>query len=261
MHSIRFYHWLVVLTLALLLHAAFLWAYPNQEDKGLIEATQDSGVVAFEIGLATETIKQNLTPPQPKPKPPVEPKVVETPPPKPEPTPVVEPEMESDVAIAPIKEPVREVVEPKPEPDPIEPVEEVVVTKPPAQEPVIEVVPKQVVAMLNEAPQEIRESMTAGGSKGLQEDYHAKLSAWLEKHKSYPRRAKRRGQEGTAFLRFKIDRDGQLISHQIAKSSGYSLLDKEVERMLRRASPLPAIPHGMKLSELELTIPVSFQLR
>ena len=256
MHTIRFYHWVIVLTAAVVFHAAFIWAYPNEKDKGITEASTDAGVVAFEIGLAAETIKQNVTPPEPKPKP-VERKVVETkaaPPPKPKPIPVVEPEIESDVAIAPIKEP-----------EPVAPVEEVVEKEPLEQEPLEEVVQQemfeQVVSPIEEAPQEVRETVVAGGDKGLEKDYQAQLSAWLEKHKSYPRRARQRGQEGTAFLRFKIDSKGHLISHKIETSSGFRLLDKEVEKMLMRALPLPEIPIAMRQSELELILPVSFQLR
>ena len=277
MHSIRFYHWLVVLALALMLHAVFLWAYPNEEDKGLAEATQEIGVVAFEIGLATETIKQSEPPPEPKAKP-VEPKLVEKkapePPPsvpEPDPTPVIEPEVEVDVAIAPIEEPVVEhKVEvkpqeiPKSEPEPVEFVEEVVKTEPPKIEPVNEHIAEEstdVDQAVDESPHEARESAVAGGSKGMEDDYQAQLSAWLEKHKTYPRRAKQRRQEGTAFLRFKIDRQGKLISHEIETSSGFRLLDTAVERMLMRSLPLPEMPLAMGKTEMEFILPVSFQLR
>ena len=90
--------------------------------------------------------------------------------------------------------------------------------------------------------------------------YFAQLNAWLEKYKQYPRRARRRHQQGTAYLRFVIDRDGQVLSYEIERSSGYPLLDEEAERILRRAQPLPAMPEGLVLSRLELVVPVSFYM-
>ena len=91
-------------------------------------------------------------------------------------------------------------------------------------------------------------------------EYFAQLNAWLEKYKQYPRRARRRYQQGTAYLRFVIDRDGQVLSYEIERSSGYPLLDEEAERILRRAQPLPAMPEGLVLSQLELVVPVSFYM-
>ena len=255
MHTVRFYHWVVVLAAAVVFHAVVIWVYPNDKDKGIAEATEETGVVAFEIGLAAETIKQSVTPSSlPSKAKPVERKVVEKKvPPKPKPTPVVEPEIESDVAIAPIKEPEPQV---KPDLEPVASVEDVVETQPLEQEPL-----EQVVTPREEAPQEVRETVVAGGNKGLEEDYQAQLSAWLERYKSYPRRARQRQQEGTAFLRFKIDSSGKLISYELERSSGFRLLDQEVEKMLKRALPLPKMPVAMGERELELILPVSFQLR
>lgn len=99
------------------------------------------------------------------------------------------------------------------------------------------------------------------GEAGTKKAYYARLTAWLEQHKKYPRAAQRRNQQGTAYLRFVVDRHGKVLSYEIEHSSGHRLLDREVERIIRRARPLPAIPEGLMLSQLELVVPVSFQLR
>lgn len=105
------------------------------------------------------------------------------------------------------------------------------------------------------------ESVTGGGQPGADPGYLAILSAWLEQHKEYPRRAQLRRQEGTATLRFVIDRKGRVLSFEIVKSSGYPALDREVKAMIQRASPVPAMPDNMQQAELELVVPVAFKLR
>jgi len=64
----------------------------------------------------------------------------------------------------------------------------------------------------------------------------------LEKYKRYPRVAQEQRQEGVAYLRFTIDREGKVISSQINQSSGFELLDDEVLALIQRAQPAPS-PH------------------
>jgi periplasmic protein TonB len=105
------------------------------------------------------------------------------------------------------------------------------------------------------------DSTSGGGIKGPDTNYVALLQSWLEKHKEYPRRARRKGQQGIVMLYFKMDRTGNVLNYQIKQSSGYSQLDDEVEAMIKRAQPLPAFPDDMKNETLELIVPVQFQLR
>jgi periplasmic protein TonB len=100
-----------------------------------------------------------------------------------------------------------------------------------------------------------------GGLPGSSADYLDLLRTWLERHKEYPRRAQLRRQEGTALLRFVVDRDGHVLSYRIEESSGHAALDDAVEEMLERAQPLPTMPPEMTQARLELVVPVTFQLR
>jgi protein TonB len=100
-----------------------------------------------------------------------------------------------------------------------------------------------------------------GGVPGSSADYLDLLRTWLERHKEYPRRAQLRRQEGTALLRFVMDRDGHVLSYRIEESSGHATLDDAVEEMLERAQPLPTMPPEMTQARLELVVPVTFQLR
>ena len=107
----------------------------------------------------------------------------------------------------------------------------------------------------------VEDGRNAGGVPGQSADYKALLMAWLEKHKEYPRRAKLRRQEGTAYLSFVIDRDGQLLEYRLDKSSGYKLLDEEVTAMIERAAPLPPVPDSPPSGRFTYTVPVNFSLR
>lgn len=89
----------------------------------------------------------------------------------------------------------------------------------------------------------------------------ATVRAKLERNKVYPDSARARRQEGTATIRFVVNREGQILSYAIVKSSGVSLLDDATEDMVRRASPVPPMPADMPNDRLELTIPVMFGLR
>lgn len=53
--------------------------------------------------------------------------------------------------------------------------------------------------------------------------------------KSYPTIARQNGWEGTVTLRLKINAKGRLEDVEVIQSSGYSILDKEAAKMLRRA--------------------------
>jgi len=100
-----------------------------------------------------------------------------------------------------------------------------------------------------------------GGIPGPTPSYLAELRAWLERHKQYPRRAQLRHQQGTALLRFTMDRSGRVLSYRVERSSGHSVLDAEVEAMIQRASPLPPLPDDIPGPQLEIVVPVSFRLR
>jgi len=105
------------------------------------------------------------------------------------------------------------------------------------------------------------EAESGGGRPGETADYLARLQAWLERHKEYPRGAQRRRQEGAALLYFVMDRDGRVIQYRLQRSSGHDALDQAVIAMIERAQPLPKIPKDMGRNRLELVVPVQFFLR
>nr|WP_180166616.1 energy transducer TonB [Stenotrophomonas sp. SbOxS2]NYT99470.1 energy transducer TonB [Stenotrophomonas sp. SbOxS2] len=87
-----------------------------------------------------------------------------------------------------------------------------------------------------------------------------RLLTHLEKHKRYPGSAQRRRQEDVVYLRFTMDRSGNVLQWNIWRSRGYVLLDEEVEALIKRAAPLPPPPPEMGGSTIEMVVPVEFFL-
>lgn len=207
------------------------------------------------------------------------------------------PEVVEEVTVAEV-EPAREVMETPPPPPtkPAPPVEKVAEPAPPEPEPVAEPAATaeaaaQETAEVASAPAATSEApalgdpdaavqgndgkagigkssttgsasaQSAGGNPGDYVDYTARLLAWLQKHKKYPRRAKMRGYQGTAWLTFVIDRDGRLLEYNLDEGTGHKLLDKEVAAMIERASPLPAPPPGGQEDRFTYRVPVGFNLQ
>jgi len=83
----------------------------------------------------------------------------------------------------------------------------------------------------------------------------------LARYKKYPRRARKRQQEGVSILEFILTSSGTIQSAVIKTSSGYKLLDKEALAMLSRAKSLPQPPKGLIQNSIKIILPVSFSLR
>ncbi len=91
--------------------------------------------------------------------------------------------------------------------------------------------------------------------------WQALLVAHLERHKRYPRAARLHRQQGVAYVRFTIDRTGNVLSRRLERSSGHAALDEETVELLQRASPLPAPPPEIARDRMEMVVPVQFNLR
>ena len=100
-----------------------------------------------------------------------------------------------------------------------------------------------------------------GVSATFKASYRATISAILKRHKRYPSRALTRRQEGTVAITFIINKDGRLAGYRITHSSGHRLLDREVEKMLKRAAPFPPFPIDMEQEFIRLSLPVDFYIK
>jgi protein TonB len=101
----------------------------------------------------------------------------------------------------------------------------------------------------------------ASSAASARATWQAQLLAWLERHKRYPRVAQEQRQQGTAQLRFTLDREGRVLSYRLDKGSGFALLDEEVVELIQRAAPVPPPPPEVTGDRIEVLVPVSFFLR
>ncbi len=102
--------------------------------------------------------------------------------------------------------------------------------------------------------------MDVDAPHGAGKDYASRLRSWLESHKTYPRKARMRREEGVVEVRFVVDRSGHVLDGDIVRGSGHALLDTEVLAMLARADPFPPAPHHMRGERIEISAPVEFFL-
>ncbi len=245
--SITRLHMSVMLVLALALHGALaLWLTPPQASppEPPPEVPLRINLLAMVADSAVNAASQPAAPvpeplPEPEPEPLPEPKPLPEPEPEPEPPPEPEP-----------------IPEPKPIPEPLpdpKPVQETPPPPAPPQEPVVDVLPETV-------PTLVTEPVSAPLDAVATARYEQLLVAWLEKHKKYPRRAKRLRIEGGGMLRIRIDRSGQVLQSSLEKRTGNRFLDKAALEMAQRANPFPPMPDNDPRAELEFRVPVMFQL-
>ena len=90
--------------------------------------------------------------------------------------------------------------------------------------------------------------------------YEKSLSDLIRRHEKYPDRARRQGWEGTAVVGLALAPDGKVMEISILESSGREVLDDAALDMVRRASPLPRAPEGLRGKERLVRVPIVFKL-
>jgi len=88
--------------------------------------------------------------------------------------------------------------------------------------------------------------------------WQSSLLGRLERFKRYPYAALSDHEEGVVYLHFIMNRQGRVLSANIARSSGFDALDQETLALIRRAEPLPPPPPEIAGDSVELTVPVQF---
>ena len=167
----------------------------------------------------------------------------------------------SDVAPAP-ETMVESKAEPQPQPEPQH--EEVKAETPPEPSPAPipePVVKREQPVEVPKPPAPVTAQQVKGGAPRIEPSWQTSLVRQLQRFKRYPHDAQVRNQEGVVVLSFSLDRNGHVLTHHIARSSGVAALDEEVMAMIVRAEPLPAFPASMPQPQIELTVPVRFSLR
>ena len=178
-----------------------------------------------------------------------------------------------------------EQTEPQPEPDKAEP-EQKIVDQPnipePPQPPAAEITvprepPKQeqkppprkaAIATAPERAERIaprQKAATAGVASinpNMLPSYASNIiRPHLLRFYNYPAGARSKSEEGVVVVSFTISRQGRLVSHRIAKSSGFAELDTEALATLERAQPFPPPPPGLNDAQFAFTLPMRYNIR
>jgi protein TonB len=84
-----------------------------------------------------------------------------------------------------------------------------------------------------------------------------KVRTMIQQRVGYPALARKRGVEGTAVAAFSINVQGRPDGLRLIRSSGHPILDREVLRAIKRASPYPVL---FKNRGRMIEVPVTFRI-
>ncbi|BET98674.1 TonB family protein [Xenorhabdus taiwanensis] len=90
------------------------------------------------------------------------------------------------------------------------------------------------------------------------DNYYARLRQEIERHKRYPRKAKRMRQQGIVTVHFTLLDDGTLTAVRVVNSSGNSTLDNAALDAINNANSVGPIPAG---TGSNVTLTLDFTLR
>jgi len=96
-------------------------------------------------------------------------------------------------------------------------------------------------------------------SSNTADTWEGRVLSRLEKFRKYPGSARSARQQGVVYIRFRISREGHVLSSSLVRSSGFPALDQAALETLRRADPLPRIPAD-RPEQIELSVPVEFTI-
>jgi protein TonB len=97
----------------------------------------------------------------------------------------------------------------------------------------------------------------SGGDVTAMSAYRGKLFAHLHKKKVNPRSKI----AGTVVVRFTVGPQGELISREVATSSGSKILDDAAVASIERAAPFPAMPNEANDGPMVVSVPFKFSVR
>lgn len=95
-----------------------------------------------------------------------------------------------------------------------------------------------------------------------EDSWRSRINSRLNRFKRYPKDALRLKRQGVGQVRFTLDRQGHVLAVTLVSSAGLPSLDREIQALVKRASPLPTPPADAYVNgTVELTLPIDFSLR
>ena len=95
----------------------------------------------------------------------------------------------------------------------------------------------------------------------LRGTFTGKVRQRIATAKHYPRIARRRGMEGRPVIVFTLDKQGRLKKADLARTSGYQVLDRAALQAVHNGAPYPEIPAPLKMDSFQFKLPISFVLK
>ncbi len=111
-------------------------------------------------------------------------------------------------------------------------------------------------------------AVASHASEGIQHDplaadktsYLSYLYAKIRQHQFYPKRARRRGNEGKVIVAFEIDALGQINDLHVKQTSGNRHLDKAAIKTIQLTLPLNKPPLAHSADAMSLSVPIEYRL-
>ncbi len=102
-----------------------------------------------------------------------------------------------------------------------------------------------------------------GSGKSKNSNWQGLVMAHLNKFKKYPKNSLINEEEGKVVLRVKIDKNGNVLSLKMRKSSKFESLNNEALKLFKDASPLPKPPIDLikGKSSIILNMPIEYDIK
>tara|TARA_R110000868_G_scaffold144864_1_gene364339 strand:- start:1191 stop:1883 length:693 start_codon:yes stop_codon:yes gene_type:complete len=91
-------------------------------------------------------------------------------------------------------------------------------------------------------------------------NYRSVLMQHLAKYKKLPRRVGSQRADYELVVRFKLQRDGKLLSAEVIRSSGKDNFDRAAIETFKRADPFPSFPATMPQAAQTIDMPVLYEI-
>lgn len=106
-------------------------------------------------------------------------------------------------------------------------------------------------------------SPSLGSGKSKNSNWQGLVMAHLNKFKKYPKNSLINEEEGKVVLRVEIDKNGNVLSLKMRKSSKFESLNNETLKLFKDASPLPKPPIDLMKgkSSIILNMPIEYDIK
>ncbi len=106
-------------------------------------------------------------------------------------------------------------------------------------------------------PRSVPKIVDQGALRGYSRSIQRKIAA----RKKYPRKAKRRGEEGQVIVQFILLKSGRIKNLSLVSATPYAELNEAALEAVRRAAPFSSFPDEIGEEFLELELPFRFEIK